>query len=640
MQFHDSNTPQLNYADKDPELGSQASSSDQVQLGGQIFSLRGLQQTMRRISISKKIGLGYALAIGVAVFGTALGLVVGDYYEKQAEQRDHTGHDTGIFLDSLHDAVLQARLRQLTLDSLLRQPAQLEQEYERFRADIVHIKSLMSQADSFMSVLEGEGLQNFSQVYQGTTEAYSQEVETLLQRIDPGSLSEDQIPAAQEQLASFANGVTANRFARMSNELAEISRVAFEEEEKAEAALERASKLREQIVLGSMFLSGGTAILLAFYTSRAIVRPLRATIDVAKQVTRDSNFDLQAPITTEDEIGALATSLNQLIQRVKHLLKEEKAAALRQQQLQESQLIQSEKMSSLGRMVAGIAHEINNPINFISGNLVHADTYVQDLLELIQIYRAQVPSPPGVVQTQVDEIDLEFLVEDLPKLLRSMKLGADRSRQIATSLKNFSRLDDADAHSVDLHSCLDSTLLILNSRIKKGVTIVRNYGEIPTIEGYSGLLYQVFMNLLSNALDALDEQEENKTTSSEAFGTQDRSLPHLTPQIVITTECLDDTQAGSGQVVVRISDNGSGMTAATQAKMFDTFFTTKPRGIGTGLGLAISYQIVVEKHKGTLTCKSEPGVGTEFAIALPIQHHTSSETFSRMPQLAGSIFIE
>jgi signal transduction histidine kinase len=356
--------------------------------------------------------------------------------------------------------------------------------------------------------------------------------------------------------------------------------------------------VRIQIVAVSILLSIAIASLLALVTSRTITVPIQALTNMAQRVTQEANFDLQATVTTTDEIGILGNAFNQALQRVKSLLEEQKAAVLQQQKLQESQLLQSEKMSSLGRMVAGVAHEINNPVNFIYGNLEPAIQYVDELLELLRIYSQEVANPPLAVEEYATEIDVEFVEEDLPKLLQSMKFGADRVRQIVLSLKNFSRLDEAEAHTVDLHECIDSTLLILNNRIKKGIQIERCYGNIPNIEGFAGSLYQVFMNIINNALDALEKQDNTQES----------------PQITITTEHQD-----KNWVIIRIADNGSGIAPEDQAKIFETFFTTKPRGVGTGMGLSISYQIIVEKHGGQLTCKSQLRGGTEFIISLPIR---------------------
>jgi two-component system NtrC family sensor kinase len=287
-------------------------------------------------------------------------------------------------------------------------------------------------------------------------------------------------------------------------------------------------------------------------------------------------------LRTPEQLEAVNKELEKLLQ-------EQKVAATQQ-------LMQSEKMSSLGQMVAGVAHEINNPVNFIYGNLAPAIDSVNDLFTFIRTCEAEMPKQSIAVQTKAEAIDLDFLKEDLPKLLTSMQTGAERTRQIVLSLRNFSRLDEGEAHPVDLHECLDSTLLILNNRIKQGITVTRSYGNLPTIEGYSGSLYQVFMNLLSNACDALTEQ------------------PQAVQEITITTERL-----GRDRVAIRIADNGSGISPENQRKLFDPFFTTKPSGMGTGLGLSISRQIIVDKHCGQLTCASEISVGTEFSIILPLK---------------------
>ncbi|MDB9312078.1 ATP-binding protein [Spirulina sp. CS-785/01] len=330
---------------------------------------------------------------------------------------------------------------------------------------------------------------------------------------------------------------------------------------------------------------------------------------------------------SDQEVEVLQAVVDQLALAVDHaeLFAQTRATALaaqtQAQQLEstlqqlkkaQAQLIQTEKMSSLGQMVAGIAHEINNPVNFISGNLSYTNEYVHDLLELVTLYQKYYPDPKAEVSDFMEEIDFEFVLEDLPKTLSSMQIGAERIRQIVLSLRNFSRLDQAEMKPVDIHEGIDNTLLILHNRLKaKGdrpeVEIEKQYGELPKVECYAGQLNQVFMNIISNAIDAVESQPE----------------PH---RITITTEGLlddppgeDDEETISGDVIIRIRDNGSGMSSDTVKHIFDPFFTTKPVGKGTGLGLAISYQIVVEKHQGRLECISEVGQGTEFVIQIPIQ---------------------
>ncbi|MEH2361916.1 ATP-binding protein [Nostoc sp.] len=273
-----------------------------------------------------------------------------------------------------------------------------------------------------------------------------------------------------------------------------------------------------------------------------------------------------------------------------------------------TRLVQNEKMAALGQLVAGIAHEINNPINFIAGNLVHAIQYSQNLLDLIRLYQQCYPKPSAEIQTAIAEIELDFLSTDLPRLLTSMQVGTKRIEQIILSLRNFSRLDESEKKSVDIHEGIDSTLIILQSRLKNhetngSIKIVKEYGDLPKIQCYAGLLNQVFMNILANAIDAIQD----------SLVISHPSLLRDKGQICIHTELTDDKQ-----VIIRISDNGPGIPESLQKQLFDPFFTTKPIGKGTGLGLSISHQIVVEKHGGQLECISAVGEGTEFMIKIPV----------------------
>jgi two-component system, NtrC family, sensor kinase len=388
--------------------------------------------------------------------------------------------------------------------------------------------------------------------------------------------------------------------------------------------------------LGLLFLLGSSIVaVIGFLIARTITRHLKAVTQVAQRVTQESNFDLQAPVNTEDEVGILAISFNQLIQQVKRLLVEqyeanqklesysqtleekieERTQAMRQKnivlketlqelRLTQSQLIQNEKMSSLGQLVAGIAHEINNPVNFIYGNLKYTDDYTQQLLGLLQLYQKHYPYPEAEIQNAKEEADIEYLTEDLPKMLTSMKIGASRIREIVLSLRIFSRLDEAEFKAADIHEGIDSTLLILQHRIKSQsarpqITVMKEYGDIPKIQCFAGQLNQVFMNVLANAIDALEEAFENGLCPE--------------PTIRISSAQVNET------VVIHIADNGTGIPEAIQSRLFDPFFTTKQVGKGTGMGLSISYQIITEKHGGSLRCISSPGQGAEFVIAIPIR---------------------
>lgn len=307
---------------------------------------------------------------------------------------------------------------------------------------------------------------------------------------------------------------------------------------------------------------------------------------------------------SEQDLKAKAAELEQTLQE------------LRQTQ---AQLVQNEKMSSLGQLVAGVAHEINNPVNFIYGNLNHANSYIQELLELIELYQTHYPQPVAAIQAKTNEIDVEFLLEDLPKLLVSMKVGADRIQKIIASLRTFSRMDEAEMKAVNIHDGIDSTLMILQSRIKAtdqrpAIAVHLEYGDLPPVECYAGQLNQVFMNVLSNAIDALEEvvQAERQIAATVRFS----------PTITIRTRIQE-----SNWVEIAIADNGSGIPETIQSRLFDPFFTTKPVGKGTGMGLSISYQIVTEKHGGRFTCQSTLGSGTQFIIQIPLLQPSPAEPY-------------
>lgn len=302
----------------------------------------------------------------------------------------------------------------------------------------------------------------------------------------------------------------------------------------------------------------------------------------------------QAESLLSKTIQELQTSRTTLRHRSQELEK-----ALADLQAMQSRLLMAERMSSLGVLVAGVAHEINNPVSFIYGNVEHTEQYIKDLFALISVYQRCYPDPLPAVQECTQEIELEFLLEDLPKAMQSMRLGAERIRQIVLSLRTFSRMDESDYKTVDLHDGLDSTLVILAHRLKQNdklsaIQITKNYGDLPPVACYAGQINQVFMNILVNAIDAL---EEAQSTDAE---------------ITISTACQKK------QAIITITDNGPGIDEAAKGKIFDPFFTTKPVGKGTGMGMAISYQIVVDKHKGQLLFESSKGKGTEFTIYLPL----------------------
>jgi two-component system, NtrC family, sensor kinase len=331
------------------------------------------------------------------------------------------------------------------------------------------------------------------------------------------------------------------------------------------------------------------AVAIATYIVCAVINENKRAAAQLKQANEELEFRVtERTLQLENKSHTLAKTLQEL-------------------QRTQAQMLQAEKMSSLGQLVAGIAHEINNPVSFIHGNVSHAADYTRELLDLITLYQTEYPQPSRAIADKIESIDLEFLCQDLGKLLISMKVGTDRISEIVKSLRSFSRLDESEVKQIDIHEGIDSTLTILQNRLqakpdRPEIQIIKEYGNLPKVECFAGQLNQVFMNILTNAIDAFEERDLTRSYDRQKQNT-----------IRIITKRID-----SSYVSIRIIDNGSGIPPQIQEKVFDPFFTTKPIGKGTGMGMSISYQIIVEKHGGILECFSTAETGTEFAIRIPI----------------------
>ncbi|MFW6358142.1 MAG: PAS domain-containing sensor histidine kinase [Chroococcales cyanobacterium] len=343
---------------------------------------------------------------------------------------------------------------------------------------------------------------------------------------------------------------------------------------------------------------------------RVIVRTseLQAAIQLLKQEISDRKQTELALRQSQTRLKKQAIELEQ---------------ALAKLQKTQTQLVHAEKISGLGQLVAGIAHELNNPVSFIYGNVEFALHYISGLIDLLELYQTYYPQPHPEIQELEETLELDYLVEDLPKLLSSMKTGSERIHEIILSLRHFARHDEADKKEVNLHEGIDSTLLILQHRLKGDrkhptIEVIKDYGNLPTVECYSGQLNQVFLNILTNAIDGLQ--------SCFAFERVSKETQQETPTISISTDIIE--VSGQEKVVIRIADNGPGIPPKVQQRIFDPFFTTKQVGQGTGLGLSISYQIIVEKHQGQLMFTSEPGKGTEFVIEIPTEQSQSLPVLS------------
>ncbi|MEM8640290.1 MAG: ATP-binding protein [Cyanobacteria bacterium P01_G01_bin.54] len=397
------------------------------------------------------------------------------------------------------------------------------------------------------------------------------------------------------------------------------------------------------------YSSLGVAIFIVLIQFKTVFSPMAAsikTLEAKVKAMGSGQWEQRVEIQTSDEIEALAQEFNTMAEQLKELYRslEQKVSdrttelsqtnsrlteTLQQLKKAQGQLVQQEKMSSLGQLVAGVAHEINNPVGFILGNLTHTASYTHDLLSLVTCYEQHYPQPHPEILTLAQEIDLDYLKADLTEALSSMKLGTDRICDIVSSLRTFSRLDEADQKEAQIHEGIDSTLVIVQSRLRAQperpeIQVHKTYGNLPPIYCYPGQLNQVFMNLLTNAIDALEDHYSAQSASGSVhtpleIGIHTRKVSGAEMDTVLPNQTDPNIMCSQDAwLEIRVTDNGRGIPQTVVDKIFDPFFTTKKVGKGTGLGLSISYQIIVDQHGGELRCESTPGQGAQFIIMLPM----------------------
>lgn len=559
----------------------------------------------RRWRIQKKIGFGYGLALGIGFLGSMFGLVVADYYQGQGVKQLADANIQAQLLVELKAEIERSQYHGLRATAFNDKSISHQESIQQFQQSLAKIKSLQDRITDFFDRNPAWTARDFSEINTLLVDAISQLEYFQKLHLDNSEISQQFQANEIDSLLAVQNSIES---------LNEIVATAQHQSRQAEIELEDAQGLEKIIIVLSALIAVAIAGIIALQTTKSITDPLIHLNYIAKKAAQESDFTVRVPTMTEDEIGTLSQSFNWLIESVEERTQKLQATAktaeaqaqelrLALKQLQEAQLqlIQTEKMSSLGQLVAGIAHEINNPINFIHGNLEYALEYIDVLFLILELYQKQGILTPEIEQIAT-EYDLEYIKTDLPNLLQSMRVGTQRINSIIISLRIFSRLDEAAIKEVDIHTGIDSTLMILQSRLKatsqrQEIQVITEYGDLPEIECYAGQLNQVFMNLLANAIDALEEIAE----------------PQKDLKIWIKT-----ARSGDDRIAIKIKDNGPGIAEETKARLFDPFFTTKPVGKGTGLGLSISYRIITDKHQGQLRCISQKGQGTTFIIFLPI----------------------
>jgi len=565
--------------------------------------------------IGQQIGYGYLIAIAIGWAGSLIGMTVADYFQGRGIFQLMDAQRQSRLLSQFEQTAGEVQLHGARALALSERPRKQQQELSSLRLSLADIETIRQELELFLSshptwvADEPAVLRSLLAEYD---RLLNQQTAQILAAVENGK--------PQSAFPEILSSDVTQQLEQRHTDLLVLIRFAQGQEAEATAFMETAQGFEKFMIVASITLAGCLAGVLAWRTTRAIAIPLERITQVAQKVTNKADYSIRTDIVRDDEIGVLARSLNDLIERVaertQRLEHTAQAAETQNQELEQTlqtlrraqlQLVQSEKMSSLGQLVAGIAHEINNPIGFIHGNLTYAQEYSDSLVAVIDELQSVLPQLPERIAAHLEAVDVEFIREDFPKVLQSIRNGTDRINGLVLSLKVFSRLQESHLKQANLNDGLESALLLIGHRLKpqakrSEIQVVRRYRELPLVECYSSQINQVCMNILNNAVDAIDERWEQDTTDWK-------------PMISVSTEDVGDL------VRIAIANNGTAIPPAIQAKVFDPFFTTKPPGRGVGLGMSTSYEIIHQQHRGNLSFISPVSeeVGARFVLEIPKQ---------------------